>query len=109
MTIARALACDPRLIVLDEPVSALDVSVRAQILNLLLDLQRERELTYLFISHDLKVISALASSIIVMRHGKVVEAGPAAEIFKSPQNAYTQALFAAAFNLEAAPADVVAQ
>lgn len=73
------------------------------------DLQKRHDLTYLFISHDLKVIGALASKVIVMRHGKVVEAGPAAELFKEQKSEYTRALFAAAFNLEIASADVVEQ
>jgi len=107
--IARALAVNAKFIVADEAVSALDVSIQSQILNMLLDLQQELDLTYLFISHDLRVVAALASRLLVMRQGKVVEAGDAAELFKNPKTDYTRALFAAAFNLEAAPSGVVAQ
>ena len=98
---------DPKFVVLDEPTSALDMSVQAQIVDLLRALQVRRGLAYLFISHDLKVVRALASDIIVMRHGKVVEQGVAAEVFRAPQNEYTRALFAAAFNVEAAAPGIV--
>ncbi|UYN95077.1 MAG: ABC transporter ATP-binding protein [Enhydrobacter sp.] len=101
ISIARALVLKPRLIVLDEPTSALDMSVQAQIVDLLRDLQRRHKLAYLFISHDLKVVRALADEVVVLRHGKVVERGPATKIFAAPQTPYTQALIAAAFNLEA--------
>jgi microcin C transport system ATP-binding protein len=101
IAIARALALDPEIIVLDEPTSALDRSVQAQIVDLLRDLQVRRNLSYLFISHDLKVVKALASQIAVMRDGKIVEQGSAAEIFANPREKYTQELFAAAFNLDA--------
>jgi microcin C transport system ATP-binding protein len=101
IAIARAMALDPKFIVLDEPTSALDMSVQAQIVDLLRHLQKRRSLAYLFISHDLKVVRALASEIIVMRHGKVVESGSAAQVFAAPQSDYTKALFAAAFNIEA--------
>ena len=101
IAIARAIVLEPKLIVLDEPTSALDMSVQAQIVDLLRELQKRRDLAYVFISHDLKVVKALAAELIVMRHGKVVEAGPAAEIFAQPKNEYTRALFAAAFRVEA--------
>ncbi|MBP6766487.1 MAG: ABC transporter ATP-binding protein [Reyranella sp.] len=105
ISIARALVLKPRLIVLDEPTSALDMSVQAQIVDLLRDLQQKYKLAYLFISHDLKVVRALADEVVVLRHGKVVERGPASQIFQSPQTPYTQALIAAAFNLEAIGGD----
>jgi microcin C transport system ATP-binding protein len=98
IAIARALALDPEVIVLDEPTSALDRSVQAQIIDLLRALQDRRRLSYLFISHDLKVVKALASEIVVLRDGKAVEQGPAAEIFANPRAKYTQDLFAAAFD-----------
>ncbi len=109
IAVARAIVLEPSFIVLDEPTSALDMLIQAQIVDLLRDLQRRHDLTYMFISHDLKVIAALASKVIVMRHGKVVEAGPAAEIFKAPKSEYTRALFAAAFDLEITSPEVVAQ
>ena len=109
IAIARAIVLEPEFVVLDEPTSALDMLIQAQIVDLLRDIQKRRELTYLFISHDLKVVAALASRIMVMRDGKVVEAGPAADVFKNPKTEYTRALFAAAFNLETAPEGVVAQ
>ena len=105
IAIARALVLKPRFIVLDEPTSALDMSVQAQIVDLLRDLQTRHGLAYLFISHDLKVVRALADEVIVLRHGKVVERGPAGQIFEAPQTPYTQALIAAAFNLEAIGAE----
>ncbi|MEK7688612.1 MAG: ATP-binding cassette domain-containing protein, partial [Pseudomonadota bacterium] len=101
IAIARALVLKPRFIVLDEPTSALDMSVQAQIVDLLRDLQARHKLAYLFISHDLRVVRALADEVIVLRHGKVVERGPAGQVFEAPQTPYTQALIAAAFNLEA--------
>jgi oligopeptide transport system ATP-binding protein len=93
--IARALALNPKLIVCDEPVSALDVSIQAQILNLLKDLQRDFGLTYLFISHDLAVVRAMSDRIAVMNQGKLVEVGTAEQIYNAPQDEYTKALFTA--------------
>jgi microcin C transport system ATP-binding protein len=101
IAIARALVLEPKFLILDEPTSALDVSVQAQIVDLLRDLQRRHKLAYLFISHDLKVVRALANSIIVLRHGKVVEQGTARSVFSKPKTDYTKALLAAAFDLEA--------
>jgi microcin C transport system ATP-binding protein len=109
IAVARAAVLEPTFVVLDEPTSALDMLIQSQICALLRKLQREHNLTYMFISHDLRVVSALSSRIMVMRHGKVVEEGPAAEVFAAPRSDYTRALFAAAFNLETAPADVVAE
>jgi microcin C transport system ATP-binding protein len=102
ISIARAVVLEPSFIVLDEPTSALDMLLQAQMVDLLRDLQRKRDLTYMFISHDLRVVASLASHLIVMRHGKVVEEGPASELFKTPKTDYTRALFAAAFRLETA-------
>ena len=101
IAIARAMVLEPKFVVLDEPTSALDMSVQAQIVDLLRDLQRRRGLAYLFISHDLKVVRALATEIVVMKAGRVVEAGPAADVFATPKSDYTRALFAAAFDVEA--------
>ena len=93
--IARALALQPKILALDEPVSALDVSIQAGIINLLLDLQHAFDLTYLFVSHDLSVVKHLAHRVAVMRHGKIVEYGEAGEVFANPRHAYTRALLAA--------------
>jgi len=103
IAIARAMALEPSFVILDEPTSALDMSVQAQIVDLLRDLQRRKNLSYIFISHDLKVVKALANTIMVMQNGVVVEQGPASDIFASPKTDYTRALFAAAFNIDAAP------
>ena len=100
ISIARAVVLEPNFVVLDEPTSALDMLFQAQMVDLLRELQRKRDLTYMFISHDLRVVASLASHLIVMRDGKVVEEGPAAELFKHPKTDYTRALFAAAFRLE---------
>jgi microcin C transport system ATP-binding protein len=108
ISIARAVVLEPSFVVLDEPTSALDMLLQAQMVDLLRELQRKRDLTYMFISHDLRVVASLASHLIVMRHGKVVEEGAASELFKNPKSDYTRALFAAAFRLEAAPGSVVA-
>ena len=109
IAIARAMVLEPKFVMLDEPTSALDMSVQAQIVDLLRDLQTKRKLSYLFISHDLRVVRALSSYVIVMRSGKVVEEGPTEQIFSAPQASYTKALLSAAFNLEVAPEGVVAQ
>jgi microcin C transport system ATP-binding protein len=109
IAVARAIALEPKFVVLDEPTSALDMLIQSQIVDLLRDLQKRKNLTYLFISHDLRVVAALASRLIVMRNGNVVEEGPAAELFKNPKSDYTRALFAAAFNLETAATGVVSQ
>jgi microcin C transport system ATP-binding protein len=109
IAMARAAVLQPTFVVLDEPTSALDMLIQSQIVALLRNLQREHDLTYMFISHDLKVVSALASRIVVMRHGKVVEEGPAADVFAAPKTDYTRALFAAAFDLESASEGVVAE
>ncbi|WP_417409080.1 ABC transporter ATP-binding protein [Hoeflea sp.] len=109
IAIARAMVLKPRFVMLDEPTSALDMSVQAQVVDLLRDLQKRHDLAYLFISHDLKVVRALANDVIVMRAGKVVEQGSADKIFDHPETDYTKALMAAAFNLEAADSAVVSE
>ena len=105
--VARALALKPKLIVLDEPTSSLDMSVQAQIINLLRDLQNKNKIAYIFISHDLRVVRALAHNLIVIRRGAVVEQGTADEVFDNPKNTYTQALMKAALRNEADNSGVV--
>ncbi|MCI5078046.1 ABC transporter ATP-binding protein [Oricola sp.] len=109
VAIARAMVLKPRFVMLDEPTSALDMSVQAQVVDLLRDLQRRHNLAYLFISHDLKVVRALANEVMVMRNGKVVEAGRSEDVFDAPKTDYTKALMAAAFDIEVAPAGVVSE
>ena len=103
IAIARAIVLEPKFMVLDEPTSALDMSVQAQVVDLLRELQQRKGLAYLFISHDLKVVRALANDVVVLRHGHIVEQGSARQIFDSPQSDYTKALMAAAFAIEAVP------
>jgi len=98
--IARALALNPDFIVCDEPISALDVSIQAQIVNLLIRLQKELNLTYLFIAHDLKMVRYLSTQVAVMYLGKIVEMGPAEQIFSNPQHPYTQLLLSSALSLD---------
>ena len=107
IAIARAMVLRPRFVVLDEPTSALDMSVQAQIVDLLRELQARHRLAYLFISHDLRVVRALSSEVIVMRAGRVIEHGPTAEVFAHPKDAYTRALLAAAFAIEAVDGGMV--
>ena len=109
IAIARAMVLEPEFVMLDEPTSALDMSVQAQVVDLLRELQERHNLAYLFISHDLKVVRALANEVLVLRAGQVVEAGTAREIFEHPSSGYTKALMAAAFRLEAAPEGIVSQ
>jgi microcin C transport system ATP-binding protein len=108
IAIARAMVLSPRFVMLDEPTSALDMSVQAQVVDLLRNLQAKHDLAYLFISHDLKVVRALANHVIVMQNGRIVEQGPAKDIFERPQTDYTKALMAAAFRIETAPQGAVA-
>ena len=109
VAIARAMVLEPKFVVLDEPTSALDMSVQAQIVDLLRQLQQRHKLAYLFISHDLKVVRALANEVLVMQAGKVVEHGTASQIFEHPREEYTKALLAAAFSIEAVASEAVAQ
>ncbi|MGF9565260.1 ABC transporter ATP-binding protein [Neorhizobium sp. JUb45] len=109
IAIARAMVLKPRFVMLDEPTSALDMTVQAQVVDLLRDLQQKHQLAYLFISHDLKVVKALANEMIVMRLGKVMESGPSEQIFRAPQNEYTRALMAAAFKIETAEIGAISQ
>jgi len=109
IAIARAMVLNPKFVMLDEPTSALDMSVQAQVVDLLRGLQARHDLAYLFISHDLKVVRALANDVIVMRGGRIVEAGPAERIFGNPQTDYTRALISAAFRIETAPAGAVSE
>jgi microcin C transport system ATP-binding protein len=95
IAIARAVVLEPKLLLLDEPTSALDVSIQKQVLALLRDLQRRHHMSYLFISHDLKVVRAVAHRVIVMREGKVVESGPTERIFSQPEHEYTRLLLSA--------------
>jgi microcin C transport system ATP-binding protein len=109
ISVARAMVLEPKFVMLDEPTSALDMSVQAQVVDLLRELQRRHDLAYLFISHDLKVVRALANDIVVLRNGKIVEKGPAEKVFNRPETDYTKALMAAAFEIETAPEGVVSQ
>ena len=108
IAIARAMVLEPKFVLLDEPTSALDMSVQAQIVDLLRDLQKKHDLAYLFISHDLKVVRALSNYVVVLKNGKVVEEGPADQVFAHPKAAYTKALLAAAFDLKVAERAVLA-
>lgn len=101
IAIARAMVLNPKFVMLDEPTSALDMSVQAQVVDLLRALQKKHDLAYLFISHDLKVVRALANDVLVMRNGKAVEYGTSQEVFANPKTDYTKALMAAAFHIEA--------
>ncbi|MEM7619036.1 MAG: ABC transporter ATP-binding protein [Pseudomonadota bacterium] len=107
IAIARAMILNPKFVMLDEPTSALDMSIQAQIVDLLRNLQDKHNLSYLFISHDLKVVRALSNHVVVMRHGVAVEEGAAQEIFENPKTEYTKALLAAAFDLKVSYKDVV--
>ncbi|MER8906149.1 ABC transporter ATP-binding protein [Mesorhizobium sp. M0854] len=109
VAIARAMVLNPRFVMLDEPTSALDMSVQAQVVDLLRSLQAKHDLAYLFISHDLRVIRALANEVIVMRNGRIVEAGPSEQIFGHPRTDYTKALISAAFKIETAPVGIVSE
>jgi microcin C transport system ATP-binding protein len=109
ISIARALILKPKLIVLDEPTSALDMSVQAQIVDLLRDLQTKHGIAYLFISHDLRVVRALADRVVVLKDGRMVEQGSVDQVFENPSAAYTQALLRAALHQEATEGIVVRQ
>ncbi|MGH6893919.1 MAG: ABC transporter ATP-binding protein, partial [Dongiaceae bacterium] len=109
IAVARALVLEPKLVMLDEPTSALDMSVQAQIVDLLRELQKRHNLAYLFISHDLKVVRALANHVVVLRDGVIVEQGSSEKLFSAPRTAYTKALIAAAIHLQTAPRGVVKQ
>jgi len=109
IAIARAIILKPRLVILDEPTSALDRSIQVQIIELLTRLQQEHSLAYMFISHDLRVVRALSDDLVVLRQGRVVEQGPATDVFDNPQQPYTQALLKAAFELEAIESPELAQ
>jgi len=98
IAIARALILKPELLILDEPTSALDVTIQAQIIARLRDVQQRHGLTYIFITHDLRVLRSLADELAVMQQGRVVEAGPADRIFSAPEHSYTQQLLRAAFH-----------
>ena len=100
ISIARAMVLNPEFVVLDEPTSALDVSVQAEIVDLLRNLQEKHGLTYMFISHDLRVVRAMAHDILVMKDGKIVESGPANDVFSNPKEDYTKTLLEAALNLK---------
>jgi peptide/nickel transport system ATP-binding protein len=99
LAIARALVLRPEFILLDEPTSALDLSIQAQIIDLLRDLRHKHNLSYMFISHDLKVVKALCHNVIVMQHGNVIETGPTSQVLEAPQTDYTRRLVNAAFNV----------
>ena len=99
IAIARAMVLRPKFILLDEPTSALDLSIQAQIIDLLRELRRTHQLSYLFISHDLKVVKALCHNVIVMQNGEIVEAGPTDQVLDNPQTEYTRRLVDAAINI----------
>jgi microcin C transport system ATP-binding protein len=105
IALARALVLKPSLLVLDEPTSSLDRTIQFQVIELLRRLQEKHDLSYIFISHDLKVLKALCHELAIMREGKIVEAGPAREIFKNPRHPYTRELLATAFQTSLAPPD----